>query len=61
MNGGKGMRVCVCVCACVCVILQYLCELCQRKKGNDGGTGLSLEVRLNNNKSAEPLWGLLHR
>lgn len=31
------------------------------KTDRDGGTGLSLEVKLNNNKSAEPRWGVLHR
>lgn len=42
-------------CVCICVLFFFgggdLCESCQRQ--SDGGTGPSLEVKLNNNKSTK--------
>lgn len=40
-----------CVCICVLFLGGNLCESCQRQ--SDGGTSPSLEVKLNNNKSAK--------
>lgn len=54
------MRKSMSVCAYVCYFFLGgdLCESCQRQ--SDGGTGPSLEVKLNNNKSAKLWEGILH-